>query len=71
MEKLWHTAKQYHEMVYPEQSFPYVDNEARCLLCQQELKEEAKMRLTGFEEFVNDSISQETAQLRSKTRFNS
>ncbi|MGE7888987.1 AAA family ATPase [Bacillus cereus] len=63
---LWHTAKQYHKMIYPEQSFPYVDNEARCLLCQQELKEEAKIRLTRFEEFVNDSISQETAQLHAQ-----
>ncbi|WP_096202059.1 AAA family ATPase [Bacillus sp. FJAT-45350] len=64
--KLWHTAKQYHEIAYPGQSFPYVENEAKCLLCQQDLKEESRIRLTRFEEFMTDSISQETAQLHSQ-----
>ncbi|MEH7181106.1 AAA family ATPase [Neobacillus vireti] len=61
--KLWHTAKQYHEIAYPGQSFPYVENEAKCILCQQDLKDESRIRLTRFEEFMTDSISQETAQL--------
>lgn len=61
--KLWYFAKQYHEIAYPEQSFPYVENGAKCLLCQQDLKEDSRIRLNRFEEFMNDSISQETAQL--------
>lgn len=61
--RLWQTAKQYHEIVYPEKSFPYVENEAKCLLCQQDLKNEAQLRLIGFEDFINDSISQETTRL--------
>jgi recombinational DNA repair ATPase RecF len=64
--KLWHIAKQYHEIAYPDQSFPNVENGAKCLLCQQDLKEEARIRLTRFEEFMNDSISQETAQLHAQ-----
>lgn len=64
--KLWHTAKQYHEIAYPGQSFPYVENEAKCLLCQQDLKEESRIRLTRFEEFMTDNISQEAAQLHSQ-----
>ncbi|MBG9541424.1 hypothetical protein ABE29_00925 [Cytobacillus firmus] len=64
--KLWHTAKQYHEIAYPSQSFPYVENEAKCLLCQQDLKEESQIRLTRFEEFMTDNISQETAKLHSQ-----
>lgn len=66
--KLWHTAKQYHEIAYPGKSFPYVENEAKCLLCQQDLKEESQIRLTRFEEFITDSISQETAQLHSQRK---
>lgn len=64
--KLWYTAKQYHEIAYPEQSFPYVENEAKCLLCQQDLKEESRIRLTRFEEFMTDNTSQEVAQLHSQ-----
>ncbi|MBT2640063.1 AAA family ATPase [Bacillus sp. ISL-39] len=64
--KLWHTAKQYHEIAYPGQSFPYVENEAKCILCQQDLKEESRIRLTRFEEFMTDNISQEVAQLHSQ-----
>ncbi|PFF53626.1 AAA family ATPase [Bacillus cereus] len=61
--KLWYTAKEYHQIVYPDKTFPYVENDAKCLLCQQDLKGESKIRLTGFEEFINDTISQETSQL--------
>lgn len=60
--KLWYTAKEYHQIVYPDKTFPYVENDAKCLLCQQDLKGESQFRLTRFEEFVNDTISQETSQ---------
>lgn len=61
--KLWDTAKLYHQLVYSDKTFPYVEDDAKCLLCQQDLKGESKIRLTRFEEFVNDTISQETDQL--------
>ncbi|MCM3390304.1 AAA family ATPase [Ureibacillus chungkukjangi] len=66
--KLWQTAKQYHEIAYPQHAFPNVENDAKCLLCQQDLKEDARIRLTRFEEFMNDSISQETRQLHEERR---
>ncbi|MBA9028740.1 AAA family ATPase [Peribacillus huizhouensis] len=66
---LWYSAKQYNEIAYPEHSFPYVENDAKCLLCHQDLKDESRIRLTRFEEFINDSISQKTAQLDAHRQF--
>ncbi|ANC75498.1 hypothetical protein ABE65_000910 [Fictibacillus phosphorivorans] len=65
--RLWEAAKHYHLDAYPAQAFPNTDDTARCVLCQQELSIEAKIRLQTFEEFMNDSISQEV-QTRYQTR---
>jgi hypothetical protein len=66
--KLWDTAKYYHEIAYPDQVFPYVGNAAKCVLCQQDLKEESQVRLTRFEEFMTDTISQETSKLHAQRK---
>lgn len=67
--KLWQTAKQYHEIVYTKHSFPYVENDAKCLLCQQDLKEDSQLRLMRFEDFIENSISQETTQLHEQRQL--
>ena len=57
--ELWETARTYSkEIVYPDSPFPFVGNGARCVLCQQELSEDAKLRLVRFEKFVKDDTKQ-------------
>lgn len=52
---LWEAARKYStEAAYPEKSFPVVEGDARCVLCQQSLDTEAAKRLARFEEFVRD-----------------
>ena len=52
---MWNAAREYSQVVYPEKTFP-VTNEAKCLLCHQQLNLEAKQRLENFEKFVCSSL---------------
>ena len=50
---LWEQARRYSEdHAYRGQPFPYLDAEARCVLCHQPLLDDARHRLTTFEEFI-------------------
>lgn len=52
---LWESAKRFsEEHAYPAQSFPIVDENSRCVLCQQTLDEEGGERLSRFDQFVKD-----------------
>ena len=42
------------EEAYPELAFPVSNDNARCILCQQELDQNAAARLNRFENFVQD-----------------
>lgn len=54
-QELWKSARSYSESgAYPNQPFPVVGDDARCVLCQQGLGEEAAARLKRFDEFVRD-----------------
>jgi ABC-type lipoprotein export system ATPase subunit len=54
---LWQQARAYSEEVaYLEKEFPFTGDDARCVLCQQSLSEEAKLRLVSFETFVNGEL---------------
>lgn len=52
-------AKRYSEVAYPEQPAPVIDNEARCVLCQQELDEPSQIRFASFEKFIQSTAAQE------------
>lgn len=55
--ELWSSARKYStEAAYPESEFPIVTDDARCVLCQQELSEDAKTRLTSFEDYVKGDL---------------
>ncbi len=64
---LWEHARRYSEdQAYRGQVFPYLDAEARCVLCHQTLSDDARQRLASFEEFVkgqaeNDAKAAEKA----------
>lgn len=52
---LWKAARAYSEQqAYPSVAFPFTDDGARCVLCQQTLNQEASGRLLRFDEFLKD-----------------
>lgn len=54
---LWGAAKNYSKNVaYPNIDFPNIKDEARCVLCQQALDEDSKVRLKSLEEFVSGQL---------------
>lgn len=63
---LWAAARAYSTAeAYPDTAFPVTGGEARCVLCQQELGEEADRRLQRFEAFVQDRTQLEEEAARS------
>lgn len=52
---LWDAAREYSRVAYPDKAYPATDN-ARCVLCQQELRPDAQQRLRDFEEFVQRRV---------------
>lgn len=56
-QKMWEQARAYSTgTAYVDTAFPNVSADSRCLLCHQSLSEDAKARLTGFEQFVTDGL---------------
>jgi hypothetical protein len=56
---LWDAAREYSiKAAYVEQPFPVIAAEDRCVLCQQEIGDEAARRLTAFEKFATDKSQQ-------------
>ena len=52
---MWEAAKRFSkEHAYPDQGFPFLDEECRCVLCQQTLEARARDRLLRFDEFVRN-----------------
>lgn len=50
---LWDSARRYStEVAYPGQPFPPSAGDAHCMLCQQPLGDEARARMTRFEDFI-------------------
>jgi len=58
-QNLWEAARRYSQQdAYPAERFPYVGDDARCVLCQQLLDPDAKERLTAFETFIKAETQQ-------------
>lgn len=64
---MWEKAREYSEShAYPQQSYPNVSESASCVLCQQPLGEDAKIRLSEFEGFVKGELEAEAKAARNK-----
>lgn len=62
---LWESARRFsQEQAYPHKPFPVVEDEAQCVLCQQDLDHAAAHRLKQFEVFVASTAERELRQLR-------
>jgi ribosomal protein S8 len=54
---LWEQARSYSEKIaYLGQKFPFTEDDARCVLCQQTLDDDAKARMVSFETFVKGEL---------------
>lgn len=66
-QELWTQARLFSQThAYPGQPFPVIGKEARCVLCQQELNEEASGRLRHFEQFVTEGLELSAKQAEEK-----
>ena len=60
---LWKAARDYSlSHAYPGRHFPVVDADGRCVLCHQELGDDAQARLEHFERFVQDRTEQQAKE---------
>lgn len=56
---LWEAARKYsNEHAYKTQVFPYVIEDARCVLCQRKLDQESIDRFVSFEKYVKGELQQ-------------
>ena len=53
------------EVAYPENEFPFIEEGAVCLLCQQPLKDAGK-RLLKFEEYIKNDVAKTASEERLK-----
>ncbi|MDR2407096.1 MAG: AAA family ATPase [Bacteroidales bacterium] len=66
--QLWSAARAYSTTsAYVDKPFPNLEEKARCVLCHQELDEEAKNRLKSFDAFVQGEL--ETEAQKSEKEF--
>lgn len=65
---LWESAKKYADSIHLTNTDNYPSGKSleRCVLCQQELGNEAKKRLLTFKKFIHDDISEELGTLQKK-----
>jgi len=55
--RMWEAAREYSTSeAYPNLSFPHTEKESRCVLCNQELDNDARKRLTSFQDYVQGSL---------------
>lgn len=63
--KLWEAARAFSETeAYVSQDFPVIGDDARCVLCLQELDQDSSLRLKRFEEFVQGETQKEADSAR-------
>jgi energy-coupling factor transporter ATP-binding protein EcfA2 len=56
--RMWEAAREYSKVAYPAVPFPVTEG-ARCVLCHQEIGQEAGSRLRDFESFVQGKLEAE------------
>ena len=56
---LWESAKEYsYKDAYPGEEFPFTADQAKCVLCQQDLVDSAVTRMDQFHEYVTSKAEQ-------------
>lgn len=61
--RMWLAAKEYSaQAAYPHTSFPNTGEDAKCVLCQQPLEDEAKLRMEAFEKHVSSELEKKARE---------
>jgi energy-coupling factor transporter ATP-binding protein EcfA2 len=56
---MWEAARSFaNTETYPNQPFPVLSEDARCILCQQELSDDGRQKLSRFDDFCKDTSQQ-------------
>ncbi|MCP4369444.1 MAG: AAA family ATPase [Deltaproteobacteria bacterium] len=64
---MWEAAMQFStEKAYMDKPFPFIETDAQCVLCQQNLDSNAVARLIKFQEFVTSQSEQDLKQAKEK-----
>lgn len=62
--QLWEAAREFsNNEVFPDKTFPYTQENARCVLCQQEILGEATKRFDSLETFVKNKFNSQLIDL--------
>ncbi|MGS2764820.1 AAA family ATPase [Sinomicrobium sp. M5D2P9] len=62
---LWEAAREFSDKeAYPDKTYPNTENEAKCVLCQQEISIEAKKRFESLETFIKNKFNTELNDLK-------
>lgn len=65
----WEQARAYSEQeAYKGKPFPYTEEDARCVLCQQELEVDARKRLESFENYIKGGLEREAEKAEDKLK---
>jgi energy-coupling factor transporter ATP-binding protein EcfA2 len=65
--QLWDSAQQFSKRsAYKEQEFPFVEDGAQCVLCQQDIDHITAHRFKQFQAFVTSTTERELRELREK-----
>ena len=57
---LWDAAARFSTMhAYPNHDFPFIEGDARCVLCQRDLGVDGRKRLGGFQAFLTSSLQRD------------
>ncbi|MCK4788078.1 MAG: AAA family ATPase [Desulfobacteraceae bacterium] len=63
--ELWEAARRFSiDEAYPEGQFPITGDGVRCVLCQQDLRQDAAERLKRFEEFLHSTVQQKLDRVK-------
>lgn len=64
---MWEAGRRFSEKnAYPDTPFPFIDDGARCVLCQRDLEADTASRLRKFEEYVTSTAEKELLAARNE-----
>src|SRR5690606_1483429 len=68
---LWEAAREFSDKeAYPDKTYPNTANEAKCVLCQQDISTEAKKRFESLETFIKNKFNTELKDLKQELEDN-
>ena len=67
--QMFHYAKEYSELVYPDDDFPATGSDKVCPLCQQPFVDQASKRIKKFVDYINDQAQKTDIEKESQLKI--